>query len=217
MSVVRHAERNWGVQLHHNIPACLSGKAGMPSDWHSRRSAVQRGFTLVEILTALAIASVLAAMIVPTLLSSFRTTKTTRMAEDLTSIAQGIREFEKHVGVFPIDLDELTTKPVFNTDKNSCGALLTQAQIDKWRGPYLPKSAPFIEEEDTIFDVIKRKNGSTKNPDVLQLSIRQPPASTALRLDSLFDGDGSLTAGTITWNNNNYPGEMFYSIPVQGC
>ncbi len=199
------------------IRLCLNFGPGAIVRKDSQRCPARRGFTVAEILTALAIAAVLGALILPTVWSSIRESKKTRMAEDLTSIAQGVREFEKHVGVFPIDLDELSTKPVLNTDKNSCGVLLTQAQINAWRGPYLPKAPPFVQEEDTIFDYLTRKAGSLKNPDELQIAVQQPPMSTALALDSLFDGDANLTIGTITWNTNKGYPRMFYNMPVQGC
>jgi prepilin-type N-terminal cleavage/methylation domain-containing protein len=177
-----------------------------------------RGFTLIEILVALAIVAVIAAVSIPALHSHIEESRIKRMAVDLTSIAQAIREYEKHVGTYPTDLSELTTQPVAGTDKNSCGVILTGPEVALWKGPYLPSAAPYIEGEDTIFGNLKRKNGSTKNPDILQIAVRQPPMTTALKLDSLFDGDGDLSAGTITWNTNVFPqGQMLYSEPIQGC
>jgi prepilin-type N-terminal cleavage/methylation domain-containing protein len=175
-------------------------------------------FTLVEILVAVAILAAIAAVALPTVNGAIERSRITRMSEDLVAIAQAIREYEKHVGTYPMDLDQLTTKPIAGTDKNSCGVTLTAPEVALWRGPYLPNALPIIEGEDTIFDNLKRKNGSTKNPDILQISIRQPPASTAYKLDSIFDGDTDLSDGTITWNTNTFPkGQMLYSLPIQGC
>jgi general secretion pathway protein G len=185
---------------------------------HPRARRGNAAFTLAEILVALAIIAVVGAVVIPALRAQIEESRISKMVVDLRSIAQAIREYEKHVGTYPADLSELTTRPVAGTDKNSCGVILTAPEVALWRGPYLPSPAPYIEGEDTIFGNLKRKNGSTKNPDILQISVRQPPMATALKVDSLFDGDGDLTAGTITWNTNLFPqGQMFYSEPIQGC
>jgi len=176
-----------------------------------------RGFTVMEILVAIGIGAVLLAVILPTLQGSIEQSRITKMATDLTAISEALRAYEKHVGTYPLDLSQLNTRPVAGTDKNSCGVVLTAEEVALWRGPYLPTPPPYFEGEDTIFGNLKRKAASTKNPDILQVSIRQPPTSTALALDSIFDGDQVLTAGTITWTNNTFPNQVLFSIPIPGC
>jgi type II secretory pathway pseudopilin PulG len=167
-------------------------------------------------VVGLAIVAVMAAVLIPALHSHIEDARINKIASDLTSIADAIREYDKHMGTYPIDLSQLVTKPVAQTDANSCGVKLTAAEVVLWRGPYLPSAAPYLEGEDTIFAALSRKASTTKDADILQILVRQPSKSTVNELDSLFDRDTDLNAGTITWSSTS-PARMIFGIPIQSC
>lgn len=173
---------------------------------------------MMELLIGLAILAVIVAVIMPAMQGKIEQARKTRLASDLTSIRDAMSGYRKHVGSYTLDLAQLTTRPIAGSSTNACGVLLTSAAVALWRGPYLAMSAPFMEGEDTIARNLTRTASSLTNPDLLLVSVRQPPYSTALALDSLFDGGGDLTNGSVMWTAIRYPkGEILYSIPIKGC
>ena len=73
-----------------------------------------RGFTLIEIIVAVALVAILSAAIAPSVLNNIAQGRVARAQSDVQAIAQGIMKFKSEVGVFP--------RLVFGTSPDSTGA-----------------------------------------------------------------------------------------------
>lgn len=176
---------------------------------------------MTEVLVAIAITGVLTAVLVANLGHVQSDSERARLVEALTVFVVGLREFDRDVGVFPETLDMLSRKPT-TADNNICKVKLSQAQVDKWDGPYLTQQVPsagFVYEDDTIAVAMKRKPTvpvAGQGAD-LQIFINNVPQYEAEELDERLDGDGLLTAGRIQWNTSpGYP-RLIFTIQIADC
>ena len=179
-------------------------------------------FSLMEILVALAIVAVLAAVIIPGLNAYLETARIRRIEETLVTLARGVRDYKSSTGSYPSDLLRLTTQPVVG-DNDVCGAPISAAQVAAWHGPYLSitiGSAGVVVGEDTVITTLKRKPVTAAfggELGVLQLIVENASSATALRVDADLDGDASLISGVVTWNTASGPPRLFYAVQIAGC
>lgn len=91
------------------------------------RRARRSGFTLLEVLLVVGIIALLAAFVVPSFLNTdakARRQTTEAMVKSGGTLATQIELFRMHMGTFPEELSELSTKPDGD-------------DTDKWGGPYI--------------------------------------------------------------------------------
>lgn len=88
---------------------------------------MRRGFTLVELLVVVLILAILAAMIVPRIISRTSQAKTSKATADLVNLRKMLDIYRIDVGDYPDDLEALRTEPSGATG---------------WKGPYLNKPLP---------------------------------------------------------------------------
>lgn len=102
--------------------ACCSGMA--------RRSSVQTGFTLMELLLVLVIVGLLAAVVGPTMYQRIKPAKATAVREQIENFGTALDVFLMDMGRYPTmqeGLKVLRVKPDGS---------------EKWNGPYLKKEIP---------------------------------------------------------------------------
>jgi prepilin-type N-terminal cleavage/methylation domain-containing protein len=132
-----------------------------------RKSRPKRsGFTLPEVLVTVAIVSVLAAIVVPTVTSQIGKGDDTRLQTTITNVRTGITAFVSDTRRFPQKLSQLYNA-ITVAHEDLTGAAYSTAIVNRWRGPYA--------------------SGSLANMDSI-------PMSLAFMLDSLVDSN--LVAGT---------------------
>ena len=73
-----------------------------------------KGFTLIEIIVAVALVAILSAAIAPSVLNNIAQGRVARAQSDVQAIAQGIMKFKSEVGVFP--------RLVYGTSSDTLGA-----------------------------------------------------------------------------------------------
>ncbi len=192
------------------------------------------GFTLVEVLTALAIMAVLAAVLIPSLTSKLRDSRTATIAQTTVGLSQGIAEFKRATSMYPSSLQQLTTA-VTNSSLNICGTGNTfSSTFSFWRGPYTSRDITtngVVVGDATINAGLRRFSGTAI---WLVMDVPAVEQQIAEDLDMQFDGGGanSTTTGTIQWSTAQIAStttstlvpltaapltNLSYYIPINSC
>jgi prepilin-type N-terminal cleavage/methylation domain-containing protein len=171
------------------------------------RGIARRGFTLVEVITAVAVASLLAAVTIPTVMSRLAYGKGKALAGEIQAIASALQAFNDNTGSYPLYLDELgtLTGTSSHTD-NTCGGFMTSTQINSWKGPYLsrpiaPGNNYITADDNTILNQLTRVAGP---PAYLQITINGVSSDVAAVVEELIDGPvvaNSYTTGSFLWTS----------------
>lgn len=112
------------------------------------------GFTLAEILVALALIALLAAVLLPTVAGQILKGDAARVQQDLEAVRAGVDQFLADVHRYPGKYSDLTTKittTAAHVDVN--GASYPSGLVSKWSGPYVTK--------DTVNSVVETGFGGT--------------------------------------------------------
>jgi general secretion pathway protein G len=92
-----------------------------------KRKIAQDGFTLIELMIAVAIIGILAAVVVPNFMGYLRRAKVSAAKTELKVLADSILNFNLDTGRYPARLNDLVKRP-------------TEEDVaSKWQGPYLKK------------------------------------------------------------------------------
>lgn len=179
----------------------------------------RRGVTLVEILIAIAMIAIIAAVVYPTVAGQLRTGQSTALGNQLASLRDAISNFQQNVGAYPRLLTQLANTPVAGDD-DSCAADLSVAERNAWRGPYLNRAIvgaiPVGEASVQTTMVRVPANLATTQAGVLQLQATGVPTDVANDLEARFDGNADLNAGNVTWTAAS-GGTLTFQIPIRGC
>ena len=91
---------------------------------------IRKGFTLIELLVVILILAILAAMIVPRVMTRPDDAKRAKAASDLAALSSSLNQFRLDVGRFPTTEEGLESLRTAPSDANG------------WRGPYTMKALP---------------------------------------------------------------------------
>jgi len=109
---------------------------------HSIKIRDNRGFTLIEIMVVVVILGILAAIVVPRLLSRPDEAKVTKAKVDMKSIEEALGLFKLDTGFYPTTdqgLKALVEKPTTGRipDKYSAEGYLKKLPVDPWGNNYV--------------------------------------------------------------------------------
>jgi general secretion pathway protein G len=191
-----------------------------------------RAFTLVEIVVAVVIVAIMAAITVPTMVDRLRQNEANALVSELENIQTGIALFQRDVGRYPFRLDYLSTLFDSVSIRDFCGVAISATNQAKYRGPYItrpilpvsPYTVPINTRDvlatgDSIETLISRVTLTTG--DAIQLSVKGPSDRMTLMVDSIADGTADATGGRVRYatplqSNQNTIGWLI-PIPKNGC
>jgi general secretion pathway protein G len=122
-----------------------------------RRSALQRGFTLVEIMVVVVIIGVLGALVVPKLLNRTSEARVTAARTDISSLMQALKLYKLDNQRYPTTeqgLKSLVEKPTSGPQANGwkTGGYVDKLPNDPWGNPY-QYLYPGVKGEVDIFSL----------------------------------------------------------------
>lgn len=200
------------------------------------------GFSLIEIVVALTIIIVLAAIVTYRASAADDLERYRRVAKKLEAIARAITFFEhtrppysfrQTVFASPSRLSQLT-KLITVSDVDSCKlAVYSAAEVARWKGPYYSREFPLngtfrVEDGFVLQDTLVR-DPATGDPGPYAASNPPPRASLkmvmlnvtpedAKGLADVVDGDQSGTIGAVRFTLSGVdPIPVYYGVEIRGC
>lgn len=98
-----------------------------------------RGFSLIELLVAISIMGVLAALIVPTLMNRLDDSKVARARSDIATLVQQLKLYKMDNGRYPTaeqGLEALVRKPTSGPAPSNWHVYVDKLPTDPWNSPY---------------------------------------------------------------------------------
>ena len=175
----------------------------------------RRGFTVVEILVALAIIATLAAILIPALGSNIGKSDTSRMATDLSSIQTAAQSFVGDVHRFPSSISELTTNIVANSSTDIDGGTIPSNLAPRWKGPYLSRTVITNTATGAISDAFTKVVGDNGG-NYLTVTVTGISPTDFAGIEDLLD-NGTTSSTSSTAGSIRYTGTTltFLALPIQ--
>jgi general secretion pathway protein G len=142
----------------------------MPLQKHLLPKALQRGFTLIELMVVLLIIGVLAALIVPNVLDRADDAKATAAKTDVSNLMQALKLYRLDNGRYPSaeqGLAALVSKPSTEPVPSNWKKNLDLLPNDPWGKPYVYLNPGVKSEIDVMsFGADGQPGGEGKNADI---------------------------------------------------
>lgn len=173
----------------------------------STRSATRSGFTLPEVLVTVAIVSVLAAIVVPTVTSQISKGDETQFQTTVTNIRTGVTAFVSDSRRFPRRISQLFN-PITATDNDLFGAAYGGGIVPRWKGPYVSGALPLGDSLSIALSAFMRDSLIDSNlvsgTGGYVIASLQGITTQALaaRLDTLIDAGNGFDTGVLQWTPN---------------
>lgn len=176
------------------------------------------GFSLGEILVAIAIMAVIAAVVIPSVGSQLRAGDEGRIQADLTNIRSGAEQFLADVRRYPLKISQLVRRPTTAAGDTALTAgVYTTSQVNRWRGPYLAKDSVSVLAtgfDRTINNTFSILTITAGGQSYLTMLIPSFDSTAARNIDLRID-DGVKTTGSIQWADSLVTTLKFFAIPIQ--
>jgi prepilin-type N-terminal cleavage/methylation domain-containing protein len=175
------------------------------------------GFTLAEILVALALVALLAAVLLPSVAGQILKGDAARVMQDLDAVRAGIDQFVADVHRYPGKYTNLS-KAISTSDTDINGATYTAGLVNKWAGPYVTKDTvsavvPTGYGGNIVNVLAKVMNTNGINyVTILVVGIAQPDFD---RIDLQIDGVADSTKGLLRWTAAGSDTAKFLAVPIQ--
>ena len=190
----------------------LQGRSSTAGVWR------EKGFTLAEILVALALMAVLAAVLLPTVAGQLFKGDAGRVMQDLQAVRGGAEQFLADVRRYPGRYSDLS-KIIATTNTDALGSLYSAGHVSRWKGPYVTKDTVNAQVETGF-------GGALKNPFALVTNTNAIPYLTIVitgisgpdfdKIDEQMDGVVGRTSGLLRWNTaGGIDSTKFLAIPIQ--
>jgi general secretion pathway protein G len=142
----------------------------MPLSHRPLARALQRGFTLIELMVVLVIIGVLAALIVPNVIERADDARVTAAKTDVNNLMQALKLYKLDNQRFPSaeqGLDALVRKPTAGTPPPNWKSYIEKLPMDPWGHPYQYVMPGVKGEVDVYsFGADGRNGGEGKDADI---------------------------------------------------
>ena len=220
----------------HVLPTTSVAGSRTPNRISAHRQARQAGFTLGETLVAVAVMTVLSAVVTPSIINQIRGAELLSMLTELETIGAGIVTFQTDVNRWPLEVNQLIRKPgskgTDNSTKNPNGSqnldlvrgnVYPPGLLKKWNGPYLNRATlppgghlktPLSDSIQRVFEVI-----CVNRSDYLAVIVSGVSEVDAGALSLLKDGDENVAinddaAGVVRWRSSTAPELVFFAATI---
>lgn len=176
----------------------------------------RKAMTIVEVLIALAILAIIAAVLLPTTAGQLRDGHATALANQLANLRDAIGNYRQNVGAYPVSLTQLTTQPVVGDD-DACGANLSNPELAAWRGPYINQNiVGNMPVGNAVVVAALTRVTVAGTTGLLRIRAAGVDTDIASQLEAQFDGNANFTTGTVLWTAAG-DDTLTFQIPVRGC
>lgn len=176
------------------------------------------GFTLAEILVALALIALLAAVLLPTVAGQILKGDAGRVMQDLDAVRSGIDQFLADIHRYPLKYSSLSKVIVIPADSDITPNPYTTGLVNKWAGPYVTK--------DTISSVVATGYGgsianrfmkvqNTNGVNYVTIIITGISGADFDRIDLQLDGVVDRTGGLLRWVAGGGDSTKYLATPIQ--
>lgn len=167
---------------------------------HMRTTRRTPGFTLAEILIALALIALLAAVLLPTVAGQILKGDAGRVMQDMDAVRGGIEQFLADVHRYPGKYSNLSTavSAADTSHKDINGNAYTAGLALKWSGPYVTKDTMSATVETGFGGRIINlfvKDANTNGVDYVTVRIAGISSQDFFKIDEQVDGATADTAG----------------------
>jgi prepilin-type N-terminal cleavage/methylation domain-containing protein len=185
----------------------------------TERSLGNDGFTLVEVIVAIAVIALLTGILIVNVLGRTADGNAASLLGSLRAIEDGVTAYRNDVRRYPTELVQLTTQPTAPLN-DACTAPIPARFIAEWSGPYLSRqvtAAGIASGSSLIQNSLQRV---VEAPDAfLEILVSDVDGDVAEIIKRNVDPDLIFTTGTIRWTEvgSTGRGELRYRMPVRGC
>lgn len=178
----------------------------------------RRGFTLIEVVVALAIFAVMTAVVAVIAFPRLRQSAAARTMADYQALHEAVSAFRGDIGQYPRVLTQLAL-PITAGDQNLCGTAFGSGRVARWRGPYLDR---LLDDNGVASgfgafgDTLGRFPATAATPTsygALLYGVQVPDSMDALEIDVLMDDTADVASGTVRWGG----GLLLFVVPITGC
>jgi prepilin-type N-terminal cleavage/methylation domain-containing protein len=180
------------------------------------------GFTLAEILVALALMALLAAVLLPTVAGQILKGDAGRVIQDLEAVRSGSEQFLTDIRRYPGRYTDLS-RAITTANTDVLGNAYNAAQVSKWKGPYVTKDTLNSSVETGFGGRITNAFARFTHTNAVQyltIVVTGIPGTDFDRIDEQIDGasvsPAGRTTGLLRWNSTGGVDSLkYYAMPIQ--
>ena len=180
------------------------------------------GFTLAEILVALALIALLAAVLLPTVAGQILKGDTGRVVQDIEAVRAGAEQFLVDIRRYPGRYSDLS-RAITAANTDVLGVAYSAGHVAKWKGPYITKDTMSASIETGYGGRITNDFMSVTNTNAvpyLTVVATGIAAADFDRIDEQVDGasvsPAGRTTGRLRWVSAGGIDSLKYlAIPIQ--